>query len=345
MNAGGSSGNETVAIYTRNYQSNSDPVLICTLNSESYYGTSGGVTGRSNVNNVITYNDMIYLVWVVAAAGGTGNTIRNSNWKVGILSIDSTGSYASVAQWSGSTDATWWWYGSFPKVGVSLTNAILSILVVPDFSGTSGTRDSNYQIRLFKVELDTSSAISGILSELVTSTLVPDVGFQFSDSGLAVSADIFAVYSNDTMSTNSIYTSTAYTALASVSTNLAEHGFLFKARSSSSSTLYLVSDNNGDFTFTEGQGDLSNVVRYFSAKFQTGYDNYRWYALKIDNTYSALLYVSREISILDMQTGEILAASTYQCKYLIAQTVLDQNKLYICVDRGDGTEDRYLVNA
>lgn len=344
MAAGGSSGNETVTIYTRAFQSNLEPSLICTMDSESYYGLSDGVNGRKNINNVVTYNDKIYLVWVVSAYGGTGNTIPNKNWRVGVFSITAEGSYSSVAHWLGSADDVWWWYGALPRVNVGLYNSILSIIVAPN---CDIIRNDDYQVRLHKVNLDTGDKVVGILRELKTSQIVPTVSTEFSFSGLAASADIFAVYDVYSLSTNPIFTSTSGgMGGTAVLKSIAHHGFLFQSADSESSYFCIITDTGSGFTVSEGVKVSGQVQTYFSSKgILSASGSWLWYAVCVDNVVSKDLFVTRELSVGDLQTGKTIASTAYMCKYLTLQTATAQNKLYICVDRGDGTEDRYLVNA
>lgn len=357
MDAGGGSSNSVVKIYTRNYKSEDTPTLIVTFNSDGLYSTASNLNWYYSINCVYANVDTIYLLKLSIPAGsGTSSNPAAKNWHLAVFQISLTGTSTKIYEWNYSNTGMEWQLrmnGSNDRgrfIRFTMVNDLITMVVRPGYDSSSAA-SSYFSIKMARVNVtDTDSAQ---IFEISTDHNA-DIQISLEGVGVGYTSSEFNVdvYPIDNYNTTPNYTvaatggSSTTSEITAICGNLDDWGFLFHR----GTDVIAISkpNSNEDATWSVFSGTVGNSVCYFTSKNPFNNATYLWYSIVVDSETSNNTneqFEPRSFYVLDLQTGKKLAGGIYNTRFLATEVAEYENKLYICVDRGDGTEDRYLVNA
>ena len=357
MDAGGGSSNSVVKIYTRNYKSEDTPTLIVTFDSDGLYSTSSNLNWYYSINCVYVNVDTIYLLKLSYPGGdGTASNRHTKHWHLAVFQITLTGTATKVYEWNYSnTNMEWQFHMSSQSdkgrfLRFTMVNDLITMVIRPGYDKSS-TASSSFSIKMARV--DVTNTDSAQIFELSTDNYadfqisLEGVGVGYTSAGFKV--DVYPInnYNTDPNYTVNVTGGSSTTSdIKAIGSSLEDWGFLFQ----NGTDIVTISkpNSNEDATWSVFSGSVSNSVRFFTSKDPFNNTTYLWYSIVVDSETSNNTneqFEPRSFYVLDLQTGKKLAGGIYNTRFLAAAVAEYKKELYICVDRGDGTEDRYLVNA
>lgn len=357
MDAGGSSSDALVKIYVRPYKSEDTPTQIASFDADQLYTTASNLNWYYSINRVYTNVDTIYLLKLSYPAGsGTSSNPHINHWHLAVYQITLTGTATKVYEWNYSnTNISWQFQMSSMKdrgqfMRFTMVNSLINIVVRPGYDSSSTAR-SQFSMKMARVNVENTD-----WAQIFELTTDEDADVQISFEGIGVgyysSGFKVSVYPADNYNTDPSYTvsitggSSTTTVVTAIGDNVMDWGFLFQK----GTDVVAISkpDDDEDATWSVFSGSVGNSVCFFTSKVPFNNTTYLWYSIVVDSETADNTnreFEPRSFYVLDLQTGKKVSGGIYNTQFLAAEVTEYQHKLYLCVDRGDGTEDRYLVNA